>query len=79
MTRLAQVCPVFEGGFLRALIDKVLPREERRLSSTTALSWLRLRDEGVVDLSQESDALTLLLPDGDRIERYSHVKLLSAN
>lgn len=78
VNRLAQVCPVFEGGFLRADIERVLPREKNRLSSVTALAWLRLRDEGFVDLSQESDAPTLLLPDGDRIEPVSHVIRLQA-
>ncbi len=76
--RLAQVCPVFESGFLRADIDRVLPREPGRLSSATALAWLRLRDEGLVELTQESDATTLLLPDGDRVEPVSHVILLRA-
>ncbi len=78
MSRLTQVCPVFEGGFLRADIDRVLAREPGRLSSTTALAWLRLRDEGVVELAQDSDATTLLLPDGDRVEPVSHVILLRA-
>ena len=73
--RLAQLCPVFEGGFLRAEIDRVLTREPGALSSTTALAWLRLRDEGLVELTQESDAATLLLPDGDRVEPVSHVVL----
>jgi hypothetical protein len=75
MGRLAQLCPAFEGGFLRAEIDRVFTREPGTLSSTTALAWLRLRDEGLVELTQESDAATLLLPDGDRVEPVSHVVL----
>ena len=75
MNRLAQICPVFEGGFLRAEIDRVFTREPGTLSSTTSLAWLRLRDEGFVELIQESDATTLLLPDGDRVEPVSHVVL----
>ena len=75
--RLAQLSPVLEGGFLRADVERVLAREAGHLSSTTALAWLRLRDEGLVDLTQESDATTLLLPDGDRVEPVSHVVLLT--
>jgi hypothetical protein len=76
--RLARVCPVFEGGFLREEIERLLPREAGHLSSTTALGLLRLRDEGLIELTQESDAATLLLPDGDRMEPVSHVVVLRA-
>jgi hypothetical protein len=38
--------------------------------------WLRLRDEGAVELHHESDAATLLLPDGDQTEPVSHVTLV---
>lgn len=76
MSRLSRICPVFEGGFLRDEIERLFPREPSHLSSTTALGLLRLRDEGLIDLTQESDAATLLLPDGDRVEPISHVVVL---
>jgi hypothetical protein len=76
LNRLSQICPVFEGGFLREEIERVLPREGGHLSSTTALALLRLRDEGTIDLTQDSDATTLLLPDGDRVEAVSHITFL---
>ena len=78
MSRLARDCPVFEGGFLRDEIERLLPREAGHLSSTTALGLLRLRDEGLIELTQESDAATMLLPDGDRVEPVSHVVILRA-
>jgi hypothetical protein len=78
VNRLARICPVFEGGFLRNEIERVLPREAGYLSSTTALGLLRLRDEGLIGLAQESDAATMLLPDGDSEEPVSHVVVLRA-
>jgi hypothetical protein len=76
-SRLAQFCPVFEGGFLRVEVDRhVRPREPSHLSSVTALAWLRLRDDGYVDLTHESDATMMILPDGDLAQPVSHVTLL---
>jgi hypothetical protein len=75
--RLAALCPVFEDGFLRKRVESDLrPRDAGHLSSATALAWLRLRDEGLVRLSKESDANLLVLPDGDRREAVSHVAWL---
>jgi hypothetical protein len=77
--RLGQVCPVFEGGFLRAEVERQWrAREENHLSGTTALAWLRLRDEGLVELRQESDAATVVLPDGDQAVPVSHLVLIPA-
>ena len=77
MGRLAAACPVFEGGSLRTRIEELgFARDLHALSSTTALAWLRLRDEGIVELHHESDALTMLLPDGDQTQPVSHVTLV---
>lgn len=73
MARLAAACPVFEGGALRAEVERYVPRREpNHLSTATALAWLRLRDEGAVQFARESDAEALLLPDGGRTEPVSH-------
>jgi hypothetical protein len=75
--RLAVLCPVFEAGFLRNQVESQLrPRDTGQLSSATALAWLRLRDEGLVRLTRESDANLLVLPDGDRREAVSHIAWL---
>jgi hypothetical protein len=75
--RLGILCPVFEEGFLRKQVEAQLrPREAGQLSSATALAWLRLRDEGLVRLTRESDANLLVLPDGDRREAVSHAAWL---
>jgi hypothetical protein len=77
--RLGQLCPVFEGGFLRSEVERQWrPREDNHLSGSTALAWLRLRDEGLVELRQESDAATIILPDGDRTVPVSHLVLVPA-
>ncbi|QDV37415.1 protein DpdG [Tautonia plasticadhaerens] len=74
MTLLAKLCPAFEGGLLRAEVERyVPPRAPQELSTTTAHAWLRLRDEGEVELTRESDANHLILPDGDRSVPVSHV------
>jgi hypothetical protein len=73
--RLAQVCPVFEGGGFRREVDRRTGRRrERRLSSVTAHVWFRLADEGRVRVEQSAaDAEVYLLPDGDVSVRCSAV------
>lgn len=79
VNRLAHLCPVLEGGFLRAEAEKYVPsREPQHLSAATALAWLRLRDEGYLDFSHESDANVYILPDGDRSVAVSHLALREA-
>ena len=76
MSRLAELCPVFEGGLFRGRLGTRQDEEPNRLSTATALAWLRLQDEGIVKLDPESDAPTLVLPDGDRTQLASHVTLV---
>jgi hypothetical protein len=78
MARLAAVCPVFEEGLFRTRLRAGAGQAPNLLSTATALAWLRLRDEGTVELHHESDAPTLVLPDGDQTQLASHVTLVRA-
>lgn len=73
--RLARVCPVFEGGSFRREVDRRTGRKrEREVSSVTAHAWLRLADEGLVEVEQSAgDAHIVLFPDGDGSVRCSAV------
>jgi hypothetical protein len=73
--RLARVCPVFEGGSFRREVDRRTGRKrEREVSSVTAHAWLRLADEGLVEVEQSAgDADIVLFPDGDGSVRCSAV------
>lgn len=69
-----RICPVLEGGDLRDKVErKIGPREENHLSSVTAHAWMRLRDEGLVELSRDSDAEVYVFPDGRENRRFSHI------
>src|SRR5262249_4247735 len=67
--RLSRRCPVFEGGAFRDRVEKeaagqIPTRHRSHLSSTTALAWFRLEEEGFVQLQMEADAHDqLILPD----------------
>jgi len=75
--KLADICPVLEGGRLRKEIEKqYAQRDENYLSSSTSNAWLRLQDEGYVKLSQESDADTFIFIDGGTKRRYSEITWL---
>lgn len=78
--RVAEVCPVFEGGGFRREVDRRTGRRrERELSSVTAHAWFRLADEGHVRVEQSAgDAEVFLLPDGDGSVRCSAVTWTSA-
>jgi hypothetical protein len=78
MSRLATLCPVFEGGLFRTQLGGTTGEPLQRLSTATALAWLRLRDEGAVELHHESDTATLVLPDGDQTVQTSHITLVRA-
>jgi hypothetical protein len=73
--RLAQVCPVFEGGRFRREVDRRTGRtREREVSSVTAHAWFRLAEEGRVEVEQsEGDASIFLFPDGDGSVRCSAI------
>jgi hypothetical protein len=71
--RLAELCPVFEGGWLRREVEEQIGhRADRTLSATTAQAWLRLDEEKVVRVERGSaDAEVYLLPDGGQVIRCS--------
>jgi hypothetical protein len=75
MSRLTALCPVLEGGVFRTRLGGAAAEPANRLSTATALAWLRLRDEGKVELHHESDTATLVLPDGDQTVLVSHITL----
>jgi hypothetical protein len=79
MALLAVSSPVFEGGFLRDQVSGTASDDgANRLSTSTALGLLRLRDEGFIELYHESDAATYLLPDGDQDQPFSHAALVQS-
>lgn len=78
--RLAALCPVLEGGSLRRRVEQQLRGPEAgSLSSVTARAWLRLEEEGSVELVRESDASGLTLPDGEDRRFVTHVVWLRTN
>jgi hypothetical protein len=74
-TRLARLVPVFEGGRFRKAIPST--RQAGHLSKSTSLAWMRLKQEGLIELTQPSDAETVVLVDADGFRPVSHVALLS--
>lgn len=78
--KLADICPVFEGGILRMEIEQnYAQRDERSLSSSTSHAWLRLQDEGIVKLVEKSDAEMFIFIDGGTKRRYSEIKWLGGD
>lgn len=77
MTKLAEKSPVFEGGrFRKALNDQFLieQRQPFELSTSTALAWYRLEDEGAVKLLRKSDADMYLFPEtSGKLNSYSGI------
>jgi hypothetical protein len=73
LERVAEICPVLEGGFLRQRAEEFVPREEGWISPTTAHALLRLHEEKWVELSRRSDAHVVLFPTGHEVLRFSEV------
>jgi hypothetical protein len=71
--RLAEICPVFEGGWLRKEVeDQIGHRPDRTFSSATAHAWLRLDEEKMVQVERRSaDAEVYQFPDGGAVIRCS--------
>lgn len=81
MAELAGQCGVFEGGCFRRdneNADRSPPLEGRILTRASAHAWLRLQEEGLVELSHVSDADAMLLPEEEDIQHYSQVQWLGA-
>ncbi|KWX72151.1 hypothetical protein AMQ84_26065 [Paenibacillus riograndensis] len=74
--RLAQLCPVFEHGSYRTKMNDIYGTEEllqNHLSQSTSYAWLRLQDEGIVDLKMRSDADVYVLTAQEKKYRYSEI------
>jgi hypothetical protein len=73
--KLAKLSPVFEGGFLRSRMEQIVRQgsagAEQRLSSVSALAWLRLHQEGTIKLEFRSDATPVLFPEEEK--PYTHI------
>ena len=72
-TRLATLIPVLEGGRYRSAVGS--PRKEGHLAKSSSIAWLRLENEGLVRLSQPSDADSIILEDASGFRSVSHVAL----
>lgn len=75
MSRLAKTYPIFELGSFREDVEgKLADRKQlNNLSSVTTISLLRLKDEGLIQLSKLSDSEVFILNDGDDVQRISHI------
>lgn len=74
--RLAKLCPVFERGIYRERMLANYKGEtllEGHLSQATSFAWLRLRDEGVVQLEKRSDADVYLFAEQQTVYRFSEM------
>ena len=71
--RVADLCPVLEGGrFRREVEAQTGPREQRMVSTTTAHAWFRLEEEGLVEIERGgADAAVFLFPEGRQLVRCS--------
>ena len=76
VTRLAEVCPVFEGGSIRDAVSA--PPPSGTLSRTTAFALLRLHEEGTIRLDPRGDSKAVTaFPDGPGTLRFTHIALTS--
>ena len=76
-SKLAELAPVFEGGSFRHEVDQKSGRylDQAEVAPTTALCLQRLRDEGAITLTTESDAPVNILTFGEST-RVSHIARL---
>lgn len=68
--------PVFEHGSYRRKMNDIYGTEEllqNHLSQSTSYAWLRLQDEGIVDLKMKSDADVYVLTAQEKKYRYSEI------
>ncbi|WP_224240928.1 hypothetical protein [Hyalangium gracile] len=74
---LAGLCGIFEEGVFRRENEQAgrsKPLDGRTLTRASAHAWLRLQEEGVVEMSHASDADAVQLPDDDQVVLYSQVR-----
>ena len=70
--RLAELCPVMPGGTFHNAIKGLPPMSH--VLPALAFALLRLRDRGVLELSNKSDAEGLVVMDNGRPTRLTHIK-----
>ncbi|GAB5550235.1 MAG: hypothetical protein SangKO_099950 [Sandaracinaceae bacterium] len=76
MHRLAESCPIFEGGAIRDAVST--PPPSGALSRSTAFALLRLHDEQSVHLEARGDSQAVTaFPDGTTTQRFTHIALAS--
>lgn len=80
--RLADGCPLLEGGSVRTRVEQMASDDigrvnSQRLSRSTSLALLRLENSRHIELQQRSDAEVTLLDLGTSERRFSHVVLNS--
>jgi len=74
VAKLADDCPVLQGGFFYKKIGAHLPKVDRgSLSSALSLALLRLEERDIVRLESRSDAPVMVLHDGKNTRRVTHV------
>ncbi|MGK7944787.1 MAG: protein DpdG [Microcystaceae cyanobacterium] len=78
ISRLANLCPLFETGHFRERIEaNIGKRQPNYLSTSTAFALFRLQDEEYIQLIRESDGDLMLLPKAqgkvDDDSRVSHI------
>ena len=78
--RLADLCPVLEGGNIRNRLEEqargeIARTNPQRLSRSTSLALIRLESCGRIELQQSSDAEISILDIGTSDRRFSHVVL----
>lgn len=75
LQRIAEVCPVLEGGFVRRELDSAIEQlDSNHLSRSSAQAWLRLHDRNFAQLVKYSDTTVYVFPDGDTDHRFTHLK-----
>lgn len=78
LPKLAKLSPIFEDGYFRKSLNDKFTIESRKpfeLSSTTAFAWLRLQDQGFIELDRKSDADMFLFPEATGHQQsYSGVR-----
>jgi hypothetical protein len=73
LQRIADACPVLEGGSVRRELHPAIEQlEANHLSRSSAQAWLRLHDRSFAELVKHSDTTVFVFPDGDTAHRFTH-------
>jgi hypothetical protein len=78
--RIAEACPVLEGGFLRREVEELsgVRSEMNALSLSTSQAWFRLEKEGLVELVRKADAVNpVVLSDDTEPVKVAEIRRLN--